>query len=288
MGELQKRTLEWLGNSRVLGTGLPRLDSLTFTPCRSGLPRRTPQILVATANTSWFTADQQKLFLREFSRLAESLGGAPSRANVPEFKILWRVAATVAEELGVTNDLSGNAAEALMLCDALITTPSSLAVEAMILGIPTLIFDPYACPILTPTAWHATSVDSVMELIPSLLASDERRAGFQDSLLRCIAPTDRGSASRICRVIKSVVAGEGIPPESDESLSTKIPLLVEPASAYIPDGEINHLRAMSASIPMLDRIIAEKQQTIDSLYRERERPTLRHALGCLYRWVKQT
>jgi hypothetical protein len=287
MGEVQKRTLEWLGNSRVVSTGLPRLDSLASRPCRIGPLEGTPRILVATANTPWFTSDQRDLFLSEFSRIAESLAGSGSSQYSTGSRISWRIAAPVAEALGVSNDLLDSAAEALMRCDALITTPSSLAVEAMILGIPTLIFDPYACPILTPTAWHATSADSVMALLPSLVAPEARRASLQDVLLASIAPSDRESALRIRDVIRSVVAGEGIPVAAEEATTAHGHTTAGFHSASAPSEDISDLQALAATVPMLDRIIAEKQHTIEDLYQERERPTLRHALGCLYRWVKQ-
>jgi hypothetical protein len=284
MGSVQKRALEWLGNDRVLATGFPRLDALDPRPCRTGTPAGTPRILVATANTPWFTPAQQDLFLREFSDLAQRLRGA-SIPGLFARTVSWRVAASVAEALGIANDLSGSATEALRGCDALITTPSSLAVEAMLLGIPTLIFDPYACPIFTPVAWHATSAGGVLTLLSSLIAPEGRRAALQDALLRFIAPVDRGSAERIRRVIHGVVSRGGIPEGAEEGMDTVGRIPEHMPQAVFSESEIGDLRALAASIPMLDRILAEKQRTIDELHRERERPTLRHALGCLYRSV---
>lgn len=279
MGEAQRRTLEWLGNRMVTATGLPRFDGMKVNPCRTGRPTNPAALLIATANTPWFTDEQQHVFEREFSILIDRFkSGAASDGQ--SFHCRWRVAAPVAERFGLVRDEPGSAAEALALCDALITTPSSLAVEAMLLGIPTLVFDPFACPALTPNAWSATSAGTVMELLPSLMSPGEKRAGLQDSLREWITPCDAGASERVRAWIRSIVATGSPPTDAGEFLQP--PSRSNDGNSG-SEAAITYLEGLAATIPTLDRSIAAKQREIERLLAERRQPTLRHSLGCLYR-----
>lgn len=285
MGQVQQRALQWLGNSAVHATGLPRLDGVVAAPCRFGKPAGPPRLLVATANTPWFTEAQEEQFGREFERLIAGLPGA-----VPHLQCTWRLAAPVVEKFKLPHALAESAAQTLAATDALVTTPSSLAIEAMLLGVPTLIFDPYACPVLTPSAWAATSADSVLQLLPSLLAPDAKRASLQDSLRDLIAPADGKAAERIRESVLGVVNGKRIPDDPASPSGQVVPpgdRLDRPdPSAWMANLSLSEMQGLVASIPALDRIIHEKQQHIDRLYQERSNPTFRHAFGCIYRSAK--
>jgi hypothetical protein len=282
MGWVQQWVLQWLGNSAVHATGLPRLDGIVAAPCRFGTPAGPPRLLIATANTPWFTEAQEQQFGREFERLIAGIPGA-----VPQVQCTWRVASPVVEKFKLPHALAEGAAQALAATDALVTTPSSLAIEAMLLGVPTLIFDPYACPVLTPSAWAATSADSVLQLLPSLLAPDAKRASLQDSLRDLIAPTDGKAAERIRESVLGVVNEKRIPydPVLPSGQVVHPPNRSEhpDPSDWISNLSLSEMQGLVASIPALDRIIHEKEQHIDRLYQERTHPTFRHALGCLYR-----
>lgn len=277
MGRIQQQTLQWLGNSSVLPTGLPRLDCLDPQPCREGSPPKPARLMVCTANSPWFTLEQREVCLREFGRLAEGLMGLQEESDL-DCEVVWRVADSVAEALGLASQVEGAAVEALESCHALITMPSSIAVEAMLLGVPTLIFDPFARPILSPSAWSSTSVETVLRLLPSLLAPNAHRSSLQDFLLAGITASDRGATQRIRDIISRVVV-DGYSPDHeslDSGFTSRVGALEPQEAKY---------KGLADTIPLLDRRIVEKNRVIEALHRERARPTVRHALGCLYRSI---
>jgi len=288
MGAVQKWQLEWLGNTTIHATGLPRLDRLLVRPC---LPRATsslPNLLIATANTPWFTPDQHVLFTAEFGRLVALCQRETSRSN-PAFSVSWRISEKAAAELGIEVDNEVSAAEALAKSSALITTPSTLAVEAMLMGVPTLVFDPFASPVFIPTAWHATSADSAFSLVPSLLHPDRQRCQLQDSLRALLTPIDQGAARRvrecIFEVIRSAEAGTSADLAQPPSV-TKAPLhdfsSFDPAKHFSPSD----IQGLISTLPSLGATIRRQNARIEELEQQLFTPNLASGLRVFARAIR--
>ena len=239
LGPLQQLQMNRLGNSNALATGLPRLDSIARRPCRVGPAEKTPSLLVATANTPWANDEQRKQLIDSFHHLATHIQNKDIHAT-------YRISQELAENSGTTADSTGSAIEALNKCDALITTPSTFAVEAMLSGVPTLIFDPFALPVFTPSAWMATSWQSVISSIPSLLSPTQPLADYQDDLCHSIAIGDGGATLRVADKIASVIGN--YKPEEPRH-----------ASASRPGAE-QRILGLSTTLSALEARLHEAQQ----------------------------
>ena len=140
-GLVDARTLATLGNT-ARPTGLPRIDAAfpESAPCEVGAP-----ILVATANTPAFTDDERE-------RLLSALNELKQAAHWTRTRLVWRLTDGLADELGVRNH-TGPLKEAVLGTSAVITTPSTLMVEAMRAGRPCALLQTNETPLWPPAAW---------------------------------------------------------------------------------------------------------------------------------------
>lgn len=238
-GLWQALQLESFGNHpfRCEITGSPRLDYLDSI-------RRQPNktVLVATANTPGFTP-------QEIQQAAASIKSTEvSLRRHPHYTPCWRIAPSLLPHVAL-DDTSvihrqTPLEHTLASASAVITTPSTLALEAMRLRIPTLIVDFTNSPNYLLSAWRATCPDTLGREMESLLQPNgldhHRRLVHQDFLSRL--QMEPGSATdRVGRLIKLMV---------DDPAASLSPtgLLLPRRSAY-PEG-IQEFD-MSALYPMI-------------------------------------
>lgn len=140
-GLVDVNTLRALGNHAV-ATGLPRIDSVF----RAGMsePGEGP-VLVATANNPAFDRVER-------DRLLGALHELKSASHWSKARLIWRLTDGLDDELGVQNH-PGTLWDALDDSAAVITTASTLHVEAMRAGRPTAILHPHQSPLWQPAAW---------------------------------------------------------------------------------------------------------------------------------------
>lgn len=288
MGPIQKWQLEWLGNTSIHATGLPRLDMIQVSRCRPRTISNPPRLLVATANTPWFNEEQRQRFMAEFSRLVSLCLAVTSRPN-PDFQCTWRIAQVAATALGLAADSSGSAADALASCDALLTTPSSFAVEAMLMGVPTMLFDPFACPAFIPAAWSATSAETAFAQIPSLLRPSETRCRLQDSIRNLIAPADRGATNRVRECILEVVKNGRVQSVGNApAFSPASPLHDFKSKEFPPQFSPADVHGLLATLPALDAKIAEQNERIEQLQKQLYIPNLKDGIRAMARALWNT
>ena len=140
----------WGNANKVEMTGMPRLDSLLA----GNVPeRRRPgsRLLVMTAKKPGFTDEQVRITLRSLTDLKNHLD------SLKGVRVTWRLTNDLAARIGVENRLTslegGELAEQLSLVDAVITTPSTAMLEAMILDRPVGCLDYHNTPRFVPPAW---------------------------------------------------------------------------------------------------------------------------------------
>lgn len=148
-GLLDVNTLRALGN-HASATGLPRIDAVF----RAGMsePGEGP-ILVATANNPAFDNDER-------DRLLGALRELKSASHWSKARLIWRLTDGLDDELGVQNQ-PGTLWDALDDSAAVITSASTLLVEAMRAGRPTAILHPHPTPLWQPAAWVLETSDTV-------------------------------------------------------------------------------------------------------------------------------
>ncbi len=200
-GLVDVRTLTVLGN-RARPTGLPRIDRRA-----DDLPARDERmpVLVATANTPAFDDAERE-------RLKAALGELKQAAYWTRTRLVWRLTDGLAEELGVTNH-TGALCEALGGVSAVITTPSTLMIEAMRSGRPCALLHAHETALWSPSAWvwqpvarttedHAGVVEPIVRNLTRWVDSPER-------LLRQIVRPTREQLDRQRECLALVDASSG-------------------------------------------------------------------------------
>lgn len=202
-GLVDARVLTTLG-SVARPTGLPRVDARfrEFSQRNDAGP-----VLVATANTPAFTDDERE-------RLLAALAELKSAAHWTRTRILWRLTAGLEDELGVRNH-TGPLEEALGAAAAVITTPSTLMLEAMRAGRPCALLHANATPLWHPAPWvwqpvertvtdpdPAGGVEPVARALTRFVDSPER-------LLRQLARPTREQLDRQAECLALIDASSG-------------------------------------------------------------------------------
>jgi len=252
----------------VCATGFPRFDRFKRQACRVGEVKGRPRILVATANTPWVTESQKDLVTEEFRQLIQNL-----QSEGDEIEFSYRISKDLADEIEVVSDCRDSVAEALKKSDVVITTPSTIAVEAMLAGVPTLIFDPFAFPVFTPSAWSATDWKSVLRLMPTLLSPTQELASYQDQVLRLLVTEDQNAAARIVDIISAVVEKRDIPSM--------------PASAILESSGSDRVAAgLSATVTALEKNLQEMSERVEKSEAAMSQPDFQFIVKSVCRYLK--
>lgn len=143
-GPMDEALLKSWGND-ALATGLPRIHAAFPSPLPPSPLSSLPTILIATANKPAFNAEERSRLLTALRLVQQELGRRQLRP-------IWRLTGGLDIELGVQND-----ARPLRVClsdaSAVLTTPSTLAIESMAAGRPTMLIHPHPGPLWQRTPW---------------------------------------------------------------------------------------------------------------------------------------
>jgi hypothetical protein len=192
----------WGNTDKVEVTGMPRLDYLLG---RAFPSVRTPgnRILVMTAKNPGFTPEQRAVTLRSLRDVKSDLEG---RRNL---EVTWRIGRSLAETLGVRTEFQAAASEELVAIlervDAVITTPSTALLEAMLSGRPVAALDYHNVPRFVATAWTISAAEQIAPVLAELLDPSARKMAFQGMCLRDSLECDGPSAPRVARLIKEMI-----------------------------------------------------------------------------------
>lgn len=124
--------LRELGND-AFATGLPRLDNLARVDRDASGP-----VLVATASTPWFNDTERERLIAALQELKRSAIDAA-------VGIHWRLTGGLESVLGVENH-PGSLVDAMSGCRGVVSTPSTLLLEASLAGLPIAVLDPFGSP----------------------------------------------------------------------------------------------------------------------------------------------
>lgn len=192
IGRHQARILgEWGNRGRIEVVGIPRLDGLTAAAAlrtkHEKLPTAPFRLLIMTAKFPGFTPEQiavttQSLIdLRDWVRANPTIEGSP-------IEVTWRLTQGLDERIGVTNWLSdtsgGELAEILGRVDAVVTTPSTAMLEAMLFGLPVATLDYHNVPSYVPPAWTIGNASAIGAVLEQLRNPSAERRFFQETVLR--------------------------------------------------------------------------------------------------------
>lgn len=193
----------WGNASKVEVTGMPRLDPLLKrTPPR--VRRPGIRILVMTAKKPGFTPEQTAVTVRSLRDVKAHL------ETIPEIDVIWRLSKGLDQVIGVANrmkDDSGLELAALLeTVDAVITTPSTALLEAMLLGRPVAALDYHNVPRFVQTAWTISAPGHIAEVVRELREPPPRKMAFQNDCLSDCLACDGPAAPRAALLMEKMVA----------------------------------------------------------------------------------
>ena len=203
LGAQSARQIASWGNARkVEVTGMPRLDYLLEFKAP---PRRKPgnRILVMTAKNPGFTPEQREVTVRSLKDVKRFLDSHPS------LEVYWRVSPKVVNEIGVENKYQEAASQELTALlkqvDAVITTPSTTLLEAMLLERPVAALDYHNVPRFVPTAWTISAKDHLQSVVNEILDPHARKLAFQRDCLHDCLRCDGPASPRVANLIRDMV-----------------------------------------------------------------------------------
>ena len=174
IGRHPARVLASLGlRDRTHVVGLPRLDG--FPRTRTIRPHESPTVLVACARTPSHNLEHEANVTRALSDLKAAMEEIGLRAT-------WRIPGRLASEIGVAPS-HAPLVESLDQVDALVTFPSTLALEGMLKGLPTAIVEYRPVPVYLDSAWQIRSKEHIYPVLNELLYPPAEKKAYQDHCL---------------------------------------------------------------------------------------------------------
>lgn len=208
LGASQIRWIEAWGNvGQCELVGLPRLDYLLHEPERETDSTGPFRVLIATARTPWFDQDQRSLTyealesIKAFTDRQEQVLGRP-------LQVVWRMA----EELHLNLQAPGYQGrpqpirKTLANVDAVITTPSTLQLEAAAMGLPVAVIDFHNSPQMTPLAWTIGHPSQISPVFKELASPPPAKRFMQNALLHDALQFDESASERMKRLVEVMVA----------------------------------------------------------------------------------
>lgn len=210
IGMSQKRILDSWGNEQKTEVvGVPRFDRLPRPPKEQAEQRgsETFRVLVATAKTPAFTADQA-IRVEQSLRDLKEFFDAGSTEHGRRTQVVWRLTAQLAAKLDVENsldDLTGaGLAAQLSEVDAVISTASTSMLEAMFFDLPVALLDYHNTPAYVRTAWRIGSVEHIQPTVAELMRRPERKMLFQRTELFDATYCRADAAERLATLIRTM------------------------------------------------------------------------------------
>ncbi len=214
IGPRQTEILRSWGNSPCVPVGLPRLDELcqryrvereesTVSPVSGSKgtneitvgAARSPatfRILVLTAKCPGFTDEQLETTYRSLVAVRDYVVQSPW-IDGRKVEVIWRLTGGLNERLGIDvnalNPLTApevSLAERLLEVDAVIATPSTAQLEAMLLGRPVALLDFHNKPVYADAVFRISASEQVGPVLQQLskFRTSPAHRQMQDYLLR--------------------------------------------------------------------------------------------------------
>jgi 2-polyprenyl-3-methyl-5-hydroxy-6-metoxy-1,4-benzoquinol methylase/MoaA/NifB/PqqE/SkfB family radical SAM enzyme len=222
LGQLQARVFSAWGNAdKCEIVGAPRFDRY-YSLKRRARPADAPaRILVMTANTPYFNEDQHQAIRYALQDLRDSFAAAGGNGG-GAIEVVWRLTRGLEAEIGVkstSSDFTGKElAELLVTVDAVICSPSTALLEAMLLGLPTALLDYSNVPHYLQPAWQITSPTHIARTLSELVKPPASKMLHQEMVLHdaleCASPATPRLAALVAGLIEQgrQAKGRGAPP----------------------------------------------------------------------------
>ena len=210
IGSSQARILDGWGNrGKTEVVGIPRFDAVGDSeqlPC--GDANRPFRFLVTTAKWPAFTDQQRRVITQSLCDLRDFFS-ENTRIAGRAVEVVWRVAGGLDKVLGVENHLSDITGreinELLEQVDAVITTPSTVMLEAMLHDLPVTLLDYTNSPEYVHAAWTIRAREHMQPVIHQLIEPPQRRLQLQKSLLHDSLQLNESAAARLAQLAQEMI-----------------------------------------------------------------------------------
>ncbi len=202
IGNRSARLIEFWGNrGKTEIIGLPRLDPWIDRAWRGS---RDPfKLVVATANTPSFTESQRQMVVRGLKALRNTLESRP----FSHIEVEWRITAGIDQELGMDLPKSNHSLlDAIDESNAVITTPSTIYLESLLLKKPTAILDFSNSPQFTTSAWTIAAESHISATIQELLDPAKPKCDYQDFVLLENLCCESPAGPRMVHLVNRMIA----------------------------------------------------------------------------------
>ena len=270
IGRSQARWVEAWGNpGKCEVVGIPRFDSVV-RPATGKIPaegarksgdRNTWRILVATASTPWFNEQQKSEVVAALVDLCEYFAGN-THIGGRSVEVDWRMTEELHEILGEGSWHRKRPpfAAALAETDAVITTPSTVQLEAALYGKPVAVIDYHNAPQFTPMAWTIPCKSAIESVVQELLAPSPGRMFVQDALLADALESHSPALPRMQQLIGAMIAAGKDCRQSGRPLELPPKILVDDRSGFTRVQERAHLRLLFPDNPAFQNDDVERLQ----------------------------
>jgi len=140
-------------------------------------------VLIATATTPFFDDHQQATLVQALCDLKRVLAEPTTSARIP-VEVIWRLTAGLDQQIGIENSAEEPLADLLRRSDAMISTPSTMMLEAMLQQIPVATLDYLNLPQYLPTAWTINSREQIAATCGELRNPLAAKLLFQSTTLQ--------------------------------------------------------------------------------------------------------
>jgi len=208
LGRSQARLLEAWGNKNKCEIiGSPRFDKYLKVKKRKRDITKPFRILIATAKTPAFDKQHLNLVMKSLKDIKTWLQTNQQINNI-KIEPVWRLTQELHLKLNVKNNLANLLNNELLTTlknvDAVITTPSSLMLEAFLLKLPVAIINYKNTPLLTPAVWEITSRSHIKDIILELISPSAKKMLLQETILNDSLECSSPSWKRLYLLIKKM------------------------------------------------------------------------------------
>jgi hypothetical protein len=236
LGRSQVRTLEAWGNvGRCELVGLPCLDAMLGRRPRVRAGGEPFRILVTTALTPAFSPEQRTLVRRSLADLRYWQLQNPRVGGV-RLELVWRLTGELEASLGLPAarrlDVRPPLAQALEGVDAVITTPSTVQLEAMLQGVPVALLDYTNSPAYVPAAWSITAPRHLESVLPQLVDPPAPRRLHQHVILHDALECHTPAAPRMQALVEAMLTAVDVSRSDGTPLRFPPRILVDEHSGH--------------------------------------------------------
>jgi hypothetical protein len=276
LGRSQSRILESWGNlGKCEIVGAPRFDRLIGQYPRQRHNDQTFRFLVMTARMPGFTPQQMGLVRRSLQDLKFWVSQHPHLSGI-RIDLAWRLTQGLDTSIGVPNQLTNlsdqELTEILNTVDAVITTPSTTMLEAMLKGVPVALLDYNNCPHYVPAAWTISAPRHLDQVLPELVDPPPAKMLYQDTVLHDALECRSPAAPRMLQLIDEMIRIAGRCREQNQPVAFPPRILTDQQQGYHLPEERFDMRALYPNHPVFsDMDRAALQVQIEQLKQEQKR-----------------